>query len=234
MKNLPIILFCLFSISLLAQNIEVAETVELTGKLGKQIEKRITIQNNSNQAIDLIIRRTDRNIGSTQNTWFCLGDECFDARVSQTPLSFRLEPGEVTNKFRVVLSTGLSEGYSSVSYKVFEKTNPLNESRFTVNYTIEGKANSDDLLNTDKLVIRDVYPNPVRDYAVVEYDIKDPNSESKIVLHSILGTVVNEFTLNPSDTRLKMTTESLNPGIYFYTIYLNGDGLLTKKIIVQK
>ena len=48
------------------------------------------------------------------------------------------------------------------------------------------------------------------------------------------GNIVGEYDLNPSETLLRIKTEDLNAGIYFYTLYLDNESVMTRKLIVKK
>jgi hypothetical protein len=84
------------------------------------------------------------------------------------------------------------------------------------------------------ITIHDVYPNPVSDMAFIDYTIHNEAIKAKVVIHNILGRTMNETDLPTSETRIKIQAEELATGIYFYTLYLDNDGVLTRKMIVRK
>jgi hypothetical protein len=53
-------------------------------------------------------------------------------------------------------------------------------------------------------------------------------------MHNILGKQLNEMDLPTSETRVKLQTEDFTSGIYFYTLYLDNSGVLTRKLIIRK
>ncbi|MEM0952494.1 MAG: T9SS type A sorting domain-containing protein, partial [Cyanobacteria bacterium P01_H01_bin.74] len=84
------------------------------------------------------------------------------------------------------------------------------------------------------LHVRDVYPNPANSEAVFEYEFFDAGLAAKISLHNILGTEFNAYTLDPGHRKLKIRTDHLSPGIYFYTLYINNENLVTRKLVVKR
>jgi hypothetical protein len=90
------------------------------------------------------------------------------------------------------------------------------------------------LFQSKEITIQDVYPNPVQDQAFIEYRIHNENVKAKLVMHNILGKQLNEIDLPTSETRIKLQTEDFISGIYFYTLYLDNNGVLTRKLIIRK
>jgi hypothetical protein len=68
----------------------------------------------------------------------------------------------------------------------------------------------------------------------MDYKIHNDQVKAKIVLHNLLGSSVEEHSLPPLETRLKIRTDNLDAGIYFYTLYVDNEGVITRKLIVKK
>ncbi|MDH5398433.1 MAG: T9SS type A sorting domain-containing protein [Cyclobacteriaceae bacterium] len=224
----------LFCWALNAQSIVVSENLNFSGTFSEEIKAPISITNNSNEVLHVGIKRLDATIGTSQKTWFCWDNDCMDTETDELNTIKRLNPGETINSLRSILQSGLVEGFSSVKYLIYNTQNPADAVEVDVNYTIENQLSHSSLYSSKQVVINDVYPNPVSEYAVVDYRINDLESEAKIVIHSVLGSIVGEYTLQPLETELKIKAESFNPGIYFYTLYIDNDGVMTRKLIVRK
>ncbi len=237
MKRIVVILlFLIHTLGVYSQQgqLMVRENTQITGAIGSELSASISITNNGSQPINIIIKRIGTTIGSGQKTWFCWGNECFEEGVSALPLSKKLEPGETVDQFKSYLKAGLAEGFSSVTYVVFDKNNPQNATEFDVTYTVDDAQEAKAIFNSRQIIINDVYPNPVTDFAIVDYKVHDLESESKIIIHSVLGSIIAEYVLQPYETNLKIKTDTYNPGVYFYTLYIDGDGVMTRKLIVHK
>ena len=162
-----------------------------------------------------------------------MNENCLEPEVSESTYSIEIQPGETFNGFKSILSAGLGQGYSSVRYLVFDKNNPETEVEVEVNYAIIDEAESEAMFSSRQIIINDVYPNPVSEFAIVDYAILDPESEAKIVLHSVLGSIIGEYILQPLETNLKIKADTFNPGVYFYTLYIENDGVMTRKLIIR-
>lgn len=101
--------------------------------------------------------------------------------------------------------------------------------------TSTASPSNDHLLYSDKdLYIEHIHPNPANDIAYLDYHILNKNSGAKIVMHNVLGGLVGEYDLDARQTRLIIPTHDLKPGVYFYTLYVNNENLVTKKVIIKR
>ena len=234
MKYFLSICLSLASLFIYAQSLEVVEAIHVNGRIGEELETVISIRNTGDKPVQVVIKRISQNLGTSQKSWFCWDNECYEPEQTSLPLSRKIEPGQTIEAFRTLISTGITEGFSNIKYLIYDKNNPGNETIVEVNYRIEDYINSSALFHNSKLTINDVYPNPVKDFATVDYKISDLDLKVRIVIHSVLGKVMDEYDLEPFETKIKIQTDRYNPGIYFYTIYIDNDGVLTRKLIVQK
>jgi hypothetical protein len=148
----------------------------------------------------------------------------------------KLEPGEVTTQLHLVFQTGLTESVSSLSYAIILRDHPqeLHSIEFQCQVTDQGMGKKQ-LYTSSKIIIKDIYPNPVTDFAIIDYTfLTDQVRNPRITIHNVLGTIMGEYDLSPYENKLKIQTADLNPGVYFYTLYLDNDAVMTKKLIVRK
>lgn len=235
MKYLLTFTICLLCSISFGQNFEVvSRNSNFTGSIGDQIKAPISIKNLSNKPIQIVFKRLDKVIGSSQVNYFCWGDECYDATTDEIPLSKRINPGETSDKFESILEAGLVAGISTVKYLIYDRDNPSETIEYEINYTVEEEVNPNAIFNTPEIRINEVYPNPVREFAIIDYNLHSEDIEAKITLHNVLGSIVGEYELSYFETKLKINTEEFNPGVYFYTLHLDNDGVLTKKLIIRK
>ena len=70
--------------------------------------------------------------------------------------------------------------------------------------------------------------------AFMDYELAREEIKAKLVIHNILGSPVGELELPHAESRAKISVEELPPGVYFYTVYLDNEGVITKKLIVRR
>jgi hypothetical protein len=171
-------------------------------------------------------------IGSTQRNYLCIDNNCLDQKTEDYTL--KIDPGQTSGVLQVALDAGLAAAHSFVKYTIINKSNPNEIYEVDLNFQIEESPEKENIYNSQYIILHDVYPNPVSDFASVDYTLLDDQHVSKIIIHNILGNVVEEYPLPASENTIKIHTDALNAGIYFYTLYLDNEGLVTRKLIVRK
>jgi hypothetical protein len=228
-------LILILTLNCWAQSFEVVETKQVfKGRIGEKIKAQIPIRNLSNEPLHLVVKRLGKVIGTSQKTYFCWDDQCLTTDQEQLPISKHLGSLETTNKFESVLEAGLVPGISSVKYLIYNRDNPSESLVYEVNYTIEETLDRKSLYSSSDIRLNDVYPNPVTEYAIIDYFLINNDVKAKMVFHNVLGSIVSEYELGPFENKLKVNTSDFNSGVYFYTLYIDGDGVVTHKLIVRK
>ena len=232
-KFLWLACFTLVSFTLAAQSFEITGLQDsYRGQIGETIKAPIRFKNTSEKAVTLIIRKVSSEIGGTQKNFFCIDGNCLDQKIEDYIL--KIEPGQTLTSFQVALEGGLVSGTSTIRYLAYTKSNPGETHEFEVNFSVEEKPERQNIYTSRHISIQDVYPNPVTDYAFVNYKILNDKVKAKIVIHNILGNPLDEYELSSQETRVKIGTNELNAGIYFYTLYIDNEGVMTRKLIIKK
>jgi hypothetical protein len=225
--------FFLLSINTLAQSFEVTGLQEnYKGVIGETIKAPLLFKNTSDKTITLIIRKVSSEIGSTQKNYFCLDANCLDQKVEDHII--KIDPGQTLNSFHVALEAGLVSSISSVKYLAYNKSNPGEAMEIDLHFVVDEKPAKEGIYASRHIAIQDVYPNPLIDHAYVNYKILNDKVKAKIIVHNILGSPVGEYELPAMESKVKIRGEDLNSGIYFYTLYIDNEGVMTRKLIVKR
>jgi hypothetical protein len=235
MKRCPwFLIFFLSSIFAGAQGVEWVDRQEAyQAGLGQNARIPIRLRNSSDKAITVVVRKASGDLNVNQKGYFCMGDECFDVLTDQ--VTRKLEPGESINSLFFVIETGLSATSNSFRFEVFPKGSPQMGLEHSFLLTIDEKPARSFVFQSRDLTIHDVYPNPVtQQLAFIDYHLADEAVKAKVVIHNILGSPVGEYELPSFETRVKIPTDELSSGVYFYTVYLDNIGVLTRKLVVRK
>lgn len=225
-------IFLLAATAAAAQGFEVSGIQEnYKGNIGETIKASVKLRNTTDKPLTLVVKRTNAVIGSTQRSYMCVDNYCFDQKVDDFTL--KLEPGQTFNTMQLILEGGLVSGESSIRYSIYNKWNPTESVEFEATFIIEEKPEKQSIYNSKYITLHDVYPNPVSDYAFVDYKLLSDRVKARIVIHNILGSIIGEYNLPLQENRVKIHTEEFNSGIYFYTLYLDNEGVMTRKLIVK-
>ncbi|MEX2233703.1 MAG: T9SS type A sorting domain-containing protein [Cyclobacteriaceae bacterium] len=220
-------------LSLSAQSFEIGTLLEVyRGYIGETVRVPVRFTNQTDKPLTLVIRRLSSTLGGTQKNYFCPNNDCLDQKIEDVIV--RIEPRGTLNDFEIALDAGLANGISSVKYLVFNRYNTSETYEFDLNFAVDERSAKDDIYASRHIILHDVYPNPVVDYAYVNYVMMNDEVEAKIIIHSILGNTIDEYSLPSEENKVKIRAESMNAGIYFYTLYLDNEGVMTRKLIVKK
>jgi hypothetical protein len=223
----------LLSTNVFAQSFEVTGLQEnYKGVIGETIKAPLLFKNNSDKTITLIIRKVSSEIGSTQKNYFCIDANCLDQKVEDHIV--KIEPGQTLTSFHVALEAGLVSSMSSVKYLAYNKSNPGEAVEIDLHFVVDEKPDKQSIYASRHISIQDVYPNPLVDYSYVNYKILNDKVKAKIIVHNILGSPVGEYDLPAVESRVKIRGEDLTSGIYFYTLYVDNEGVMTRKLIVKR
>lgn len=232
-KILWLVILWSFTLELSAQSFEIGPLQDVyKGYIGETVKVPVTLTNQSEKPITLVIRKVSASLGGTQKNYFCQGNNCVGEEIEDYVL--KLEPGQDVSDLNIVLETGLANGVSSAKYVVFNRYNHAENLEFNLNFTVEERSAREDVYSNGHIILHEVYPNPIIDYAFIDYDILSDDIHAKIVIHNILGNAIDEYNLPATENKVKIRTESINAGIYFYTLYLDNEGVITRKLIVKK
>jgi hypothetical protein len=232
-RILLVYLFISFALCAAAQSFEVSGISEnVKGSIGETVKAPLKFKNLTEKPVTLIIRRLQQQIGSTQKNFFCLDNNCLDEKIEDFVL--KLEPGQTISSLQIALEGGLVPGPSSVRYLAFSRSIPTHAVEFEINFTIEERPDKNNIYQSRAITVKDVYPNPSIDHAYVDYVVTSDRTKARLRIHNILGNVVGEYDLSPYETLVRIKTDELNAGIYFYTLYIDNESVMTRKLIVKK
>lgn len=228
-------IFLLFAVSANAQSLRIINSESsISGVVGTEIRTTLRVQNISSQPITVNVIKYNEQIGSSQKAFICIGNDCLEENIVQPEYKRKIMPGETVDFLTAVLETGLVQSISAVKYLFYNVGDPDDNQEIELNYSIGERIKDGVLHSSETLDLNDVYPNPVSETAYFDYLIKDGSKEAKIVIHNVLGSVAGEYILSPYESRLDVEMEAYNPGVYFYTLYLDNEGIATKKLVVRK
>jgi hypothetical protein len=221
------------SLASVAQSFELLDRTEnYSAGISQTIRIPLKIKNTSEKAHFYIVRLATNDLSATQKGYFCLDKTCLEPGI--TEFSKKVEMGATLEGLQYVLETGLVAGQYPIKFEVFAKGNLNTLKEHSVNVMVEEKPSKSLVFQSKDITIHDLYPNPVNDQAFIEYSLHNDAVKAKMVIHNILGSAVGDLGLPYSETKVKIEASDMAPGVYFYTVYLDNIGVLTRKLIVRR
>jgi len=214
-----------------SQGLEIVDKQDTyQASISETLQIPVRVRNTSDKPQTMIIRKAPSDADGFQKGYFCLGRNCMEQAVGE--FAKRIEPGETLDLY-YTLETGLVAGPANLRFEISTKGLP-HIFDHNINVQIDEKREVAFVFQSRDITIHDVYPNPVVDQAFIDYRIHNESVKARVVIHNILGRTMNEADLPVYESKIKLQTEELATGIYFYTLYLDNDGVLTRKLIVRK
>jgi hypothetical protein len=216
-----------------AQQVRVlSEVLDFSGDIGSSQRKTVIIQNESNQIKTYFLKNVRGSVGSSQRVKVCLSDQCFDPKKDLTKISLKLQPGEIFTDLYLEFEMGITE--TRGSFDLFF----VNAENIRENFVVEARyevANGSGTDFTHKdIKLSEIFPNPSNRIAQLDYEVVNPKAKAKITINSFIGNPIAEFELDPERNSLVINVTDFQPGVYFYTLFVDNKNVVTKKLQVKK
>jgi hypothetical protein len=147
----------------------------------------------------------------------------------------------VQKSFPELVSTD-GEGYLAVDYvamvpilleainKLKSKFDALAE-QYVMNLVQDEEKNS----ISQKTFLEQNFPNPSKGMSTISYSLPDEISMAKIVVYTLDGFPIKEYQIqNHQVGKVEIQTSELQPGVYLYSLVVNGGAIKTKRLIISK
>ncbi len=190
----------------------------------------ILLKNTSEKAQTFTFRLAGE-LGATQRGYFCLDKNCLEQ--ANREFTRRLEPGEQLADVTFVLESGIMASQHTLRFEA-DPRGAGAIAEYAVNVWVEEKKGRSFVFQTKDISVHDIYPSPLTDVGFLDYRLLNESVKARISLQNILGQRMGDYDLPYGETKLKISAEDLAPGVYFFTLYLNNQGVLTRKILVRK
>lgn len=187
----------------------------------------IKIKNVSQSLANVVCKKTPITEPSGTKNTFCWGGLCYPVTTYLSTLSENINPGEV--------SIGYSGHFypdSNISVCIIKYTFYVyhaDSAYFYVRYDAGFNSVNENRLQYS---FSAPFPNPSGTKVYFNYSV---NSNSKVFLkiYNICGKLEKQVQLSSNQTFVSVDVSSLNQGIYFSSIEVNGKTVQTNKLIVK-
>lgn len=160
---------------------------------------------------------------------FCVNGDCFG--LDATPVIELTAAEEVTERDPRAFHFNFEingTGETMVKMYARNQSDPNDETFFYVRYCYS--ASLADVKEESKL---NAYPNPATSEFTLAYNPQWAAHGGKVVIRNILGSVVYQSELS-TNGKMKISTEHIKAGVYFYSIEDNAKNLIsTRKLIIK-
>ncbi len=211
-----------------AHNVANGDTVTVAGDIASTLFCHINVVNNGTVSLSVKCLRTDIDVVPGSTNQICWGGQCWGTTVYLSPDPTIIAAGATVTEFSGDYKANGNAGISIVRYRFFDMNNISDSVMF------HGKFDATIGINeTDPVSVSDLYPNPADNASFLNYRVSTKFSQGEIRVIDILGNKVQVIPLYDVEGKIRINTEILNSGIYFYSLILDGKQMFTKKLIVR-
>ncbi len=245
-KSLLIFLFVAFAVGIKAQSLTLiyegealnhGDTVVAYGELPENephymIVNEVQVKNNTDRSVHVMVERITHSTveGSVNN--FCWG-YCFGPDTSVSPESIEIEPNEMTapGVFSADYMPMGNPGVSILEYKFYNESDPDDFVTYVVKFHAS-PVSIDEF--ADPILFGNAYPNPATNMVSFDYNLVSPSNSGILKIFNLLGQPVMEQHINATSGKLELSVAELKEGVYLYSVQVNNQTIITRKLVVRR
>lgn len=205
------------------------QTIHIWGDSGQfnTIYCYLHVTNNSASDMEVLMKKIEVNVLAGTENSFCWGG-CYGPSVFVSPTSVAIGAAQTDlSSFSGDYWPKGQLGQSTIRYTFFDKNN-VNDSVSIIVVYGSGTASVNDF-ETESVVT--AYPNPA--FSSVNFSYQKPGFEpAQLIIFSPTGAEVYRNTILSDNTPLSVDLSNFNSGIYYYSVFHQGQASEMKKLVV--
>jgi hypothetical protein len=188
------------------------------------------VTNTSPNSVTCKVRKAIQTSQAGQTFYFCTDLNCY---APSTSLSLAVT--EATGgSFQLLtdFTPASMVGVSTVRYSVFNTANPSDSTYFNIEYHVSPTGIA--AHSMVKANIGSPMPNPASSVFNMNYNLGSSfgAGTAKLVVYNMLGDVVKSENLSEAEGTFRMDVSTLDNGVYFTSLEVDGKQLSTKRLVV--
>lgn len=190
------------------------------------------VHNASDSEVDVIVVRERISLLEGSSDYFCWG-ACYPDFIDTSGMTMAVAPGghSAEGDFSGHYARNGFVGISIVKYTFYDINNPADRVTIVTKFDNSPNDIAENILNN--IMVSEIYPNPAVNFVNMDYDLPREIETASVKIVNILGSVVKEQQINTGNGKLRLDISDINDGIYFYSICINNEAYITKKLIVK-
>jgi len=221
MKKIILSLFMLVSFTAFSQSsLSVQPDSHYYSVPGETCTAHFDVTNTSDKDVSVIVTKYQSPEDTIMST-FCWGITCYGPDTDVSPNAVVIPAGESFDGFSGYLNDMPEESAFVINYCFALENDSLDKVCTDVTFT-----SIEDLSVHELSVNYEVYPNPVKDVLHIDYNTSTP---AEFSIYDMLGNRVYDDVLTSS---MSLNLSSFEPGIYFYTLRVQGKEKEVQKLVI--
>jgi len=199
---------------------------------GTEIIFNAAVTNNTGHDSEVMVARNVISYVGDAFTQICWAGSCLPPSID-TAGPQTIATGETSGEedFAIHYIINESIGISVIEFIFYDKNNPSEVSKIVINFDSSPEGIEENILKN--IWLSEVYPNPATNFVAIDYKLPSEVNAANAKIVNLLGSVVSEQEVNVQNSTMQMDVSGLNSGIYFYSLFVNGEIYSTKKLVIR-
>lgn len=215
-------------------NVETGHSGPIVGLKGDLLQGHFSIVNDSDEDVDIKVTMLP-NLEMGHLAYFCW-DVCYAPTSSFLTSEVAVTlPAKSTedSKFIYYLDANGIVGQSSVTFRFWDENDPTNQVEVTLDFSI---VITDVEENLASMVTMNAFPSPATAAAYISYEMPESavSQEAVVEISNVFGNTMESYAIRNSKGVLPIDVSNMAPGVYFYSILVDGVRIQSRKLVVKK
>jgi hypothetical protein len=200
-----------------------------SGPDDQKLTAHFVLTNSGNQNLNVHCEMINRTMTPGHYSYFCW-TLCYDTSIylSLTPIA--LAPGQSTSNFEGWAGADNQPGHDEITYRFYDMNGMSDTLYLTFKYDFSDVTGVNEVsLSKNKLNF--IGQNPANNSTIVTYNVTT-QKDAKIIVSNLLGSKVNEISINPKATSMTIPLADYKSGVYVLTLIVDGKTMSSKKLVV--
>lgn len=195
------------------------------------IDTHVHMKNMMSSSANIKVRKTVLYEPGGITTQFCTDQLCYPPNVTLTPNASTVGVGgylDVKAQYKPENNTPTT---SAVRYSAWDMTNPSDSVYFVVVYNGVTGIQPVQPVN---LTLGAPSPNPASSVANFQFEVGSKLNTSQVQIFNMLGEKVKEIALTEEKGTLHIDVTTLQQGVYFCSLTVDGKAVATRRLVVTR
>ncbi len=207
-------------------------TYNFTVDTSAAFDVMFNLKNTTSAAITVKVKkRVIANPGSDVIT-FCVGVNCYPASTTLSAAVSIPANSLLSNGFLTDFTATNTPNTASVVYTIYNTGTPSDSISTRINYNVSNTTGIKQIANNYS--ISNIAPNPASSDISLSYDLKNSTQSASIKIYNMLGALVKTVPLETYTNNTKIDINSLEEGIYIYSVVIGGKAIKTNRLVVSR
>ena len=218
------------SLSYAGTNYSNGDTLTIsTPDLNSTIVAHMWVTNNSSNPIAVRTKKIILDTIPGSDNYFCW-TSCYFSQVYIGD-TMTVKAGETNKMFSGDYDAYGNAGKSRIMYVFYDDANPNDSVAFVAEYHAGSGVGY--VLSEKPDVKLNVFPNPAQNFVNINFDIPVNFQNAQFEIRNILGSVVSSTPIDAKNGNRSIDISSLQNGVYFYTLMIDQQAILSKKLVIK-